>query len=1116
MGEVYLAHDSRLDRRVALKVLPADLNHDAERLRRFVQEAKAASALNHPNIVTIYEIGESEAGRFIAMELIEGKTLRSLSSGAALSFELLTELTLQIARALKVAHEVGIVHRDIKPDNIMVRDDGYVKILDFGLARLIRGGAASADAPTLIIGGSDITSPGIILGTLRYMSPEQTRGEPLRFQTDIFSLGVVLYELITGLYPFASDSAVGVMHAIMTQPVITPTRLNPTIPATIEALILRMLEKNPALRPTAGEIEATLNRSTDQRVPAKILLSTTSRKRNTVGHVKERIELKKSFAAVENGAGTMLCLAGEPGIGKSTIVEDFLSELTSDVDACFIARGRCSERLAGSEAYLPFLEALENLLRTPGHESIAEMMKMLAPTWYAQIAPFSNDSSAIRAQTDLKTASQEWMKRELTTFLVELSLRKPLVLFLDDLHWSDTSTVELLSYLADRIEKSRVLLLNTYRLSELQLTRHSFQQIKLDLQARGLCHELILGFLTREDIHDYLELEFPVNSFPAELPALIYEKTEGSPLFMADLTHYLRDRKVIAQREDRWVLAQTVPEIEQELPESVRSMIQRKVDQLSDEQRTLLMAASVQGNKFHSAVLGAVVDMTADEIEECLETLDRFHGLVQLVDEIEFPDLTLTLRYQFVHVLYQNVLYASVRPTRKASLSASIASELLRHYNEQETEIASEVAFLLKVGRDFYGAAKYFLLAGHNAARVYANQEAILFYQAAAEMIETDLRRPNQDAVAAHDVATQIFESLGKIFSITGRHKEASTTFGKALTHIGEQPLKQARVHRQIATTCVIQRRMGEALKALDIAETHLQSRQDERSAEWWNEYLKLQLERAWVFYWRADLEELVDVTTRTQPLIERYGTKDQQARFFYMLMLYHLRREHYAPTAQTVEYADTALALIENTEDVAQETTIRFGTGFVYLWLRDFKVAEENILVSLQLARRTGDSLNQVLCLTYLTVLHRQLGDVAKASNYNTQARKCATAAQMSSYESMARANSGWLAWRRGDLVLAKEEALAAWNSWEVNEDNYPMQWATLWVLIAIAMNEEMLHSAVEYARQLFRPDQQLVPPELSTVIQEGLANFEMGDTTEAQQRFRQALDLASQLRYL
>ena len=140
----------------------------------------------------------------------------------------------------------------------MVRDDGYVKILDFGLARLVRGGADSADAPTLIIGGSDITSPGIILGTLRYMSPEQARGERLRFQTDIFSLGVVLYELVTGLYLFASDSAVGVMHAIMTQSVITPARLNRAIPATIEALILRMLEKNPDLRPTAAEIEQLL------------------------------------------------------------------------------------------------------------------------------------------------------------------------------------------------------------------------------------------------------------------------------------------------------------------------------------------------------------------------------------------------------------------------------------------------------------------------------------------------------------------------------------------------------------------------------------------------------------------------------------------------------------------------------------------------------------------------------------------------------------------------------------------------------------------------------------------------------------------------------------------
>ena len=160
------------------------------------------------------------------------------------------------------------------------------------------------------------------------------------------------------------------------------------------------------------------------------------------------------------------------------------------------------------------------------------------------------------------------------------------------------------------------------------------------------------------------------------------------------------------------MLAQTVPEIEQELPESVRSMIQRKIDQLSNEERTLLMAASVQGNKFHSAVLGAVVDMTADNIEECLETLDRFHGLVQLDDEMEFPDLTPTLRYQFVHVLYQNVLYAAFIPTRKASLTIAIANELLAHYREQESEIASEVAFLLKVGRDFYGAAQVLPASG--------------------------------------------------------------------------------------------------------------------------------------------------------------------------------------------------------------------------------------------------------------------------------------------------------------------------------------------------------------------------------------------------------------------
>src|SRR5262249_3491332 len=161
--------------------------------------------------------------------------------------------------------------------------------------------------------------------------------------------------------------------------------------------------------------------------------------------------------------------------------------------------------------------------------------------------------------------------------------------------------------------------------------------------------------------------------FPAELPALIHAKTEGNPLFMADLAHYLRDRGVITAETGRWALAQPLPDLERELPESVRGMIQRKIDQLSEEDRRLLVAASVQGYEFDSAVASKVLDLDPAEVEERLEALEQVHALVRLVSEREFPGHLLTLRYRFVHVLYQNALYASLRPTRKAQLSAAVA-----------------------------------------------------------------------------------------------------------------------------------------------------------------------------------------------------------------------------------------------------------------------------------------------------------------------------------------------------------------------------------------------------------------------------------------------------------
>jgi len=252
MGEVYLAEDTQLGRKVALKFLPASVTGDASRLRRFEQEARAASALNHPNIVTIYEIGEAEGSHYIATELIEGDTLRRKLSRGKVEMRDAIEVTIQVGSALSAAHQSGIVHRDIKPENIMLRPDGYVKILDFGLAKLTQQREESSEEMARRIVRVD-TEPGVVMGTLSYMSPEQARGREVDGRSDIFSLGVVLYEMIAEQAPFEGDTPSDVIASILKVEPTPLSRFSSDIPAEMQRIVNRALHKDKTKRYQSAE-----------------------------------------------------------------------------------------------------------------------------------------------------------------------------------------------------------------------------------------------------------------------------------------------------------------------------------------------------------------------------------------------------------------------------------------------------------------------------------------------------------------------------------------------------------------------------------------------------------------------------------------------------------------------------------------------------------------------------------------------------------------------------------------------------------------------------------------------------------------------------------------------
>src|SRR5687768_817545 len=246
MGEVYLAHDTKLDRKVAIKFLHEEFSKDADKLGRFVREAKAASALNHPNILTVYEIGEVDGKNYIATELIDGKTLREhLAQKESLQLNQILKIGVQVSEALSAAHQAGIIHRDIKPENIMLRTDGYAKVLDFGLAKLSESqslgiATGSEDATRVQVN----TTPGLVMGTVSYMSPEQARGKETDARTDIWSLGVVLYEMLAGKVPFTGET---VNHTIVSILEREPVLLT-NVPAELQRIVRKSMTKDVEMR----------------------------------------------------------------------------------------------------------------------------------------------------------------------------------------------------------------------------------------------------------------------------------------------------------------------------------------------------------------------------------------------------------------------------------------------------------------------------------------------------------------------------------------------------------------------------------------------------------------------------------------------------------------------------------------------------------------------------------------------------------------------------------------------------------------------------------------------------------------------------------------------------
>ena len=797
MGAVYLARDLELDRDVAIKVFRSDSFSDPSGLERFKREARSASALNHPNIVTIYEIGSENDVHYLVMEYVAGPTLRALLASGAVELVELFRVGAQMADGLEKAHRAGIVHRDLKPENIMLTEDGLVKILDFGLAKLVEAGVPREGAQTT---KQQITGTGVVLGTVRYMSPEQLSAAPIDARSDQFSLGTILDEMATGRRPFERPSMVQTIAAIMEVEPEPPT-LHPDAPSDLSSLIQRMLAKSPddrfgsvndvrerllAMSGASAALMMTTSRMsgdtspTPARLPAFLSESAGDVELSSdslfVGRNSEHARLTETLSRARAGSGQLVFITGEPGSGKTMLLREFVRRASDEHEDLVAAVGHCNAQTGTGDPYLPFREVVHAFTgdvqarREAGAMSRAHALRLwhLLPESLGALLEAGPDlvetlvgarGLAARAvqypcrpedrrglgaviernvgEQPGTGVHQNAILDQATAFFQSLARERTVLLVFEDIHWADAGTIAMLCHLCQHLEGHAIMLVASYRPGDLTAPegqdRHPLESARLELKRKYGDFEIRADEASGRDFVDAL-IEATPTRLDADFRDALHRQTQGHPLFTVELLRDLRERRVIIKDGDgREVLSQPVDW--QALPVKAEAVIAERIGCLPQQLQRVLTVASVEGEDLTAEVVARIENIDEREIIRLLsEGADKRHQLVRALDVRRAGAQRLSV-YRFRHILFQKYLYQSLDGLSARTCTNPLAKTL-------ENLLGNKAAARRYSAHHFREASvpekafHYLALSGDKARRAYATTEATQIYSQALAVAE--------------------------------------------------------------------------------------------------------------------------------------------------------------------------------------------------------------------------------------------------------------------------------------------------------------------------------------------------------------------------------------------
>jgi predicted ATPase/predicted Ser/Thr protein kinase len=784
MGVVYRALDERLERDVALKVLPEGRLSDVTARKRFIKEAKALSKLNHPNIATVHDFDTQEGRDFLVMEYITGESLdEKLSSGALPEKEVL-RLGIQIVEGLVAAHKHGVIHRDIKPGNFRVTLDGRIKILDFGLALLLR------PVTDTVTTDSALTDALAVVGTVPYMAPEQLKGEAVDERTDVYGAGAVLYEMVTGRRPFPEPRSPQLIASILNRAPEPPREVNRGISSALERIILKALEKQVERRyPSSQDLLEDLLRLSSSDARPKISVSPPpfmEREEEQahagrplfVARVEELAKLSEFLQSALRGNGRVAFVTGEAGSGKTALVGEFVRHAQEAHAELIVAGANCNAHTGVGDPYLPFREALGLLTGDveARWEAGAISSDHAARLWHAlpstvralvESGPDLIDvlvpgrplleraRESVPDGTDWLTKLQEIVERkavhpaassppqsvlfeQYSRLLQSLTREVPVLLVMDDLQWADAGSIGLLLHLIEPIESSRLLILGTYRSDEVTQDRdgerHPLRPAVNACKTRFGDIEVLVGRTGgREFVNAYVDSE--PNILGETFREAFYRHTEGHSLFVVEVLRGMQDQgALVRDDEGRWVEREVDWE---KLPTRVEAMIGERIERLPENMREVLRLASAEGEYFAAEVVARVLVTGEREMVRLLShDLDKRYHLVSARDIRRINGRRISL-YRFRHILFQKHLYNTMDKVERSYLHEEIGNVLESIYGGRTEEIAVQLARHFQEAGDNDKAIEYLRQAGTGSMRVSANEEAAAHLKKALELLKT-------------------------------------------------------------------------------------------------------------------------------------------------------------------------------------------------------------------------------------------------------------------------------------------------------------------------------------------------------------------------------------------